>query len=143
MVRYGAAVDEMQPFKNKMLFLANVKLLVIMAKACLKNYPLGENRKKAIQDTAHSVFYDALYHGSHSAKGSQDLPVQNEGGEAEQAEHLFYQRAQLLSVMMKSLAAQNPQGDYRRRAIAENIDCLCDYFSDQLSLRQVPFLKVA
>ena len=42
------------------IFLSRLKLLIIMAKAYLKNYPIGRYRKSAIINNARHIFYHSL-----------------------------------------------------------------------------------
>ena len=142
MVRYGAAPDHMGSFNEDQLFMENLKLLVIMAKAHLRTYPAGGHRGKAIQAVARNLFYDVLYRNTKTepfeGKGVED----REDG-ATLAEHLFLQRTQLLAVMMTSMSANDPQGEFRNQALTENVDRICDHLSDHPNLQQIPFLKVA
>ena len=61
MIKLGPATKEMRAMLVNDIFLSRLKLLIIMAKACLKNYPMGRYRKSSIIDNAHYVFYHSLH----------------------------------------------------------------------------------
>ena len=61
MIRLGPASEEMRPMTQNDVFLSRLKLLIIMAKAYLKNFPIGKYRKLAIIENAHSVFYHSMH----------------------------------------------------------------------------------
>lgn len=144
MIRYGARAQDMRPMPSSDLFLLRLKLLIIMAKAYLKGNPLGNYRKKAIIETANFVFYEALFQANqrqpvdHIAKPTATAPSYSKDND-----HLFLQRAQLLSVMANAFAKGKSQGNYRKQAMAENINLICAHLSENVSLVDAKFLKVA
>ena len=144
MIRYGARAQDMRPMPSSDLFILRLKLLIIMAKAYLKGNPLGNFRKKAIIETANFVFYEALFQANqlqpadHIAK-----PTATAQSYSKNNDHLFLQRVQLLSVMANAFAKGKSQGNYRKQAMAENIDLICDHLSENVSLVDAKFLKVA
>ena len=60
MIKLGPPLEEMRPMLFEDIFLSLLKLLIIMAKAYLKDYPIGKYRKSAIIENAHHVFYHSL-----------------------------------------------------------------------------------
>lgn len=48
--------EETKAMSANDIFLSRLKLLIIMAKAYFKNYPIGKYRKTAIIENAHHVF---------------------------------------------------------------------------------------
>ncbi|HSQ83256.1 MAG TPA: hypothetical protein VLM43_00925, partial [Desulfobacterales bacterium] len=60
MIKLGPAPGEMGEMSDDDIFLSRLKLLIIMAKAYLKNWPIGNYRKSAIIENAHYVFYHSL-----------------------------------------------------------------------------------
>ena len=81
MVRYGAVEQEMRPMKADDLLITRLQLLIIMAKAYLKGYPLGKYRKKAISRNARFVFYEAIIRtgGRNSESSSENRLVRRLG----------------------------------------------------------------
>ena len=60
MIKLGPTSGEMRAMSDDDIFLSRLKLLIIMAKAYLKNWPIGNYRKSAIIENAHYVFYHSL-----------------------------------------------------------------------------------
>lgn len=141
MIRKGASAAQMESMAEEDVFLGRLKLLIIMSKAYLKQYPLGLHRQQAIEDNAHFVFYHTLHHTS--AKMNALSSTDNGELTKDTQRHLFYQRAQLLAVMARSFADGNPMGGYRRQALEDNIDSICESLAEQFPLADVEFLKVA
>jgi hypothetical protein len=141
MLRYGAAAQSMRRMDEGDIFSSRLNLLIVMAKAFLKGYPLGPFRTRALGDNIQYVFYEAL-NRSRSEPARESDPV---GGDpcADDRRHLFLQRAQLLAVMCKSVLDGNPLGDYRLQAMRDNIDQLCLSLTDPVAIGEIQFLKVA
>ena len=57
MMKLGPTPEETRAMSVNDVYLSRLKLLIIMAKAYLKNYPIGKYRKSAIIENAHQVFY--------------------------------------------------------------------------------------
>ncbi|MCW9096496.1 MAG: hypothetical protein OQJ93_03825 [Ignavibacteriaceae bacterium] len=128
------------------IFLSRLKLLIIMAKAFLRNCPIGKYRKSAIIENAHHVFYRSLIMASKTAFfKNQDfkkrLSITSEGETEE--EYVFHQRVQLLSVMAKALAENRLTGNFRKKALQENLDKICETLLFSFHVKDVEFLKVA
>ncbi len=130
MLRRGALAGQMGPMKGQDVFLERLKLLIIMTKAYLKGYPLGNRRKAAVIENARYIFYQVL---------------QQPASESEQdtKDHLFNQRAQLLAVMAQSFAEGNPTGAFRTKAIEDNVAWICRHLAEALGVSDMEFLKVA
>lgn len=142
MFRIGASGPSMRPMKAEDIFLQRLKLLIIMAKAYLKNYPIGELRKAAVLENSRFVSYEVLYqYDRNGSLCSQSNPSLRCNDLKEQ--QIFYQRVQLLAVMVKACIEKTDFGSYRKKAMAENIAQICDYLADQLHISDVQFLKVA
>jgi len=58
-------------------------------------------------------------------------------------EHLFHQRVQLLAVMAKALAEDRLRGHFRKKALIDNLDKICETLIFKFQIRDVNFLKVA
>ena len=144
MIRYGAMAQKMRPMGHSDVLISRLKLLIIMAKATLKGYPTGDYRQVAIVENARFVFLEALARtvanpSSAPTPSSTNPPSVN----VKHSDHLFLQRAMLLAVMMNSFIQGKAQGRFRRKAMDENIDQICQYLSDRFQLGNIQFLKVA
>jgi hypothetical protein len=117
-----------------------------MARAYLKDCPIGKYRKSAIIENAHHVFYRSLIMASKTALfKDQDvkkhLGITSEGETEE--EYVFHQRVQLLSVMAKALAENRLTGNFRKKALQDNLDRICETLLFSFHVKDVDFLKVA
>ncbi len=144
MIRYGAVANKMRSMNSDELLISRLKLLLIMAKARMKGYPMGNHRKAAIIENARTVFnetftrYNVIFSSPPSGSNQKMFP---EG--VTLPDHLFLQRTQLLAVMMGAFASDRSQGRFRKRAMAMNIDHICTYLADRFQTGIVKFLKVA
>jgi hypothetical protein len=144
MFRYGAQAQEMRSMPQSEIFTQRLKLLIIMTKAYLKGNPLGDFRKDAIIDTAHFIFYEALYQASQMQPFDSETETRTAfQGPQKKSDHIFLQRVQLLAVMANSFAKGKNGGNYRKKAMGNNIDLICAYLSDKIKLADAKFLKVA
>ncbi len=146
MIKLRPMPDEMREMLSGDIFLSRLKLLIIMVKASLIGYPLGKYRKRAIIENAHYVFYRAIRINAKSQRSKkyifEDQTKMICTGETSGWHH-FYQRVRILAVMAKALAEGHPTGEYRIRAINENLDKICETFLIDFQLNDVSFLKVA
>jgi hypothetical protein len=144
LVRYGTTSPQMRPMAKDDILISRLGLLIIMAKAYLKSYPMGEFRKKAITDNARFVFYEALIR-THSNTTPSLIKTQPQTcrHDTRQIDNLFLLRAQLLAVMVNSFAEKKSKGNFRKKAMAENIDILSEYLADGFQLGDTKILKVA
>ena len=102
-------------------FFSRLKLLIIMSKAFLGNYPLEKHRLQETAKAAEQVIKDCVEWKGQYTNFRSD--VQSE--EVIKLDHIFFQRVKLLSTMAKSFAQGNPVGDHRRMALNKNIEDLC------------------
>jgi len=146
MIKLGPRSGEMRAMSDDDIFLSRLKLLIIMARAYLKDFPIGKYRKSAIIENAHHVFYRSLMVASKTAFfKNQDfkkrLSISSEGETEE--EYVFHQRVQLLSVMAKALAENRLTGNFRKKALQDNLDRICETLLFSFHVKDVEFLKVA
>ena len=146
MIKLGPASEEMRAMSEDDVFSSRLKLLIIMAKAYLRDCPLGNYRKKAIIENANHVFYHSLHLVSESSvlKDNGFEPpadIVSRGKTSE--EHLFHQRVQLLAVMAKALAEDRLRGHFRKKALTDNLNKICETLIFKFQIRDVNFLKVA
>ncbi len=146
MIKLGPASVEMRAMSEDDVFSSRLKLLIIMAKSYLREYPLGSYRKKAIIENANHIFYHSLHIVNESSifndKGFEppaDIVYRGKTSE----EHLFHQRVQLLAVMAKALAEDRLRGHFRKKALTDNLNKICETLIFKFQIRDVNFLKVA
>jgi len=146
MIKLGPTSGEMRTMSDDDIFLSRLKLLIIMARAYLKDCPIGKYRKSAIIENAHHVFYHSLKLVSETAFFKKhDLKTKSgitSGGETEE-EYVFLQRVQLLSVMVKALAEDRLTGNFRKKALQDNLDKICETLIFNFQIKDVDFLMVA
>ncbi|MBW1957004.1 MAG: hypothetical protein JRI63_00485 [Deltaproteobacteria bacterium] len=146
MIKMGLASVGMRAMSADDIFSSRLKLLIIMAKAYLRDCPLGTYRKKAVIENANHVFYHSLHLVSESStlkdNGSEpqtEIVSQKKTSE----EHLFHQRVQLLAVMAKALAEDRLRGHFRKKVLIDNLNQICETLIFKFQIRDVNFLKVA
>ena len=142
MIKLGPMSGEMRAMSDDDIFLSRLKLLIIMARAYLKDCPIGKYRKSAIIENAHHVFYHSLKTAFFMNHDLKTQPGITSEGETEE-EYLFHQRVQLLSVMAKALAEDRLTGNFRKKALKDNLDRICEILTFNFHIKDVEFLKVA
>jgi hypothetical protein len=146
MMKLGPTAEEMRAMSIDNIFLSRLKLLIIMAKAYLKKYPIGKYRKSAVIENAHHVFYHSLQlvsetflfenHESESQSGiTSEIEIEEE--------RVFHQRVKLLAVMVKALAEDRLTGHISKKALQNNLNKICDTLTFTFHIKDVDFLKVA
>jgi len=146
MIKLGPASVEMRAMSEDDVFSSRLKLLIIMAKAYLRDCPLGDYRKKAIIENANHVFYHSLHLVSESSilkDNGFELPEDIVPRGKTSEEHLFHQRVQLLAVMAKALAEDRLRGHFRKKALTDNLNKICETLIFKFQIRDINFLKVA
>jgi hypothetical protein len=146
MIKLGPASVRMRAMSADDIFSSRLKLLIIMAKAYLRDCPLGDYRKKAIIENANHVFYHSLHLVSEfSTLKDNGFEPQTEivSKKKTSEEHLFHQRVQLLAIMAKALAQDRLRGQLRKKALIDNLNKICETLIFKFQIRDVDFLKVA
>jgi len=120
-------------------FLGRVKLLVIMLKTFLGDYPIEGYRQKAILNNAETV---------HNICDNWDRYISQIRSTAERKEgleydHIFHQRVRLLAIMTKSFVQGNPMGYHRKMVIRSNMEYICDALQFKPRKEDIKLLKVA
>ena len=146
MIKLGPPLEEMRAMSIDDIFLSRLKLLIIMAKAYLKGYPIGKYRKSAIIENAHHVFYHSLqlisqinfsknYESESQSAISSEIDIEEE--------RKFHQSVQLFAVMVKAAVENRLTENYRKRALQENLNGICDTLIFTFHIKDFEFLKVA
>ena len=146
MIRFGPVAREMKSMSNEDIFSLRLKLLIIMSKAYLKDYPFGKYRKQAIIENARFVFYHSLKLSGDIATVKNDdsrTPPGTASSGDMQDEYIFYQRTQLLAVMAEALAEGRLEGQFRKKALQDNLNRICETLIFNFHIKDVNFLKVA
>jgi hypothetical protein len=132
MLRFGSSPAEMGEMSEEDISLARLQLLIIMSKGYLKGYPLGEFRKEAVIENAEEVAKYVKEHTS-DAKSKEEMDT----------ERIFQLRVELLAVMAKAFAEGYPLGDFRRNALEDNLDYICEAITFDSQTYDLKFMKVA
>ena len=146
MIKLGPTSGETKAMSVNDIFLSRLKLLIIMAKAYLKNYPIGKYRRSAFIENAHHVFYHSLQLVSETFFFENRESESQSGISSEieiEEERVFHQRVQLLAVMVKALAEERLTGHIKKKALQNNLDRICDTLTFSFHIKDVDFLKVA
>ena len=139
MIKLGSKAKKSRAIGRKNIFFSRLKLLIIMAKGFLENYPMGEYRMRAIIRNAEEVAKDCVDWNGYF----QNFRASTESGAMIALDHIFFQRVKLLAIMTKSFAENNPMGQHRRMAVRNNIDYLCETLGYMPSKEEIEILKVA
>jgi len=137
MKKFGPPSEDMRAKCVNVIFLSRLKLLIIMAKAYLKNYPIGKYRKTAIIENAHHVFYHSL----RLANSETQSGIISEVNANEEQE--FHKRVKLLAVMAKAIAEDRLTGNFKKKALQDNLNRLCEILIFSFHIKDAKFLKVA
>jgi len=147
MLRFGAGSSDMRKILNDDIFLLRLKLLIIMCKAYLNNYPMGKYRKKTIIENARSVFDLLSQISSEYAERYGHIFNLQTYAESKGEKNLYFdvfqQRVHLLTVMAKALAEGHPMGCFREKALKDNISAICETITFNSDAGDIKFLKVA
>jgi len=115
MKRFGSNHQQMHSMDENEVFLLRLNLLIVIVKASLKGYPIGEFRKKAALETA-KILYKLILDFDLSFLNLQTPP------------HLFKERIKLLSIMATAITSESyPLGIHRRNAVLDNIKVISEY----------------
>ncbi len=109
MKRFGSRSHLMRPMNENDVFLFRLHLLIVIVKAAMKGYPVGEYRKNAALENAGLV---------HKMVMHQELSFL----QLNSSVHLFRERVKLLSIMAVAIVNDHyPMGIHRREAVSDNI----------------------
>ncbi|KJS32893.1 MAG: hypothetical protein VR64_05025 [Desulfatitalea sp. BRH_c12] len=137
MLRLGSPSSETREMDLDDIFHSRLKLMIIMAKAYMNGYPLGEHRRRAMLENARHVESESIDLDS-TVGGLQSQPHS-----CVDYDHVFYQRVKLLAVMVKAVAKGFPMGEHRIAAMHENLDSICQTLMFNSQPEDLAFLKVA
>ena len=118
MLRLGSNLFQMRKVCDDDILISRLKLLVIMAKAYLQEVSLGRYSLRSIIRNATHVGYFLSDWNAHLNRMDRSRESQINL----YADHIFYQRIKLLSIMVKSIAQGNPLGIHRKTALKSNVE---------------------
>jgi hypothetical protein len=138
MLRLGAASEDACEMDLDHIYLSRLKLLIVMTRSYLEGYPLGGVRQTAMVD-------NARYIAAESVDLEALIPIREQNGADTDMgfDHVFYQRVKLLAAMAKTIGMDYPMGDHRRKALADNLEAVCEALGFTSGVKKVEFLKVA
>ena len=139
MDRYGPNAKDMREFNHYDTFRGRVKLLVIMFKEFLGDYPPQGISLNAMARNAVEVAKICEDWNQYSNR-VRSISRSNEGFELD---YILYQRISLLSIMAKSLVLGNPMGFFREKVIRDNISYIVDALQFNPREEMTSFQKVA
>jgi len=118
----AAGLKILSSSEDQINFFSNLKYLIVISKAYIKNYQIDDDLKKTMIKTANAVFsecknWEGLFSKYRPPFKKKDI---NEN------DHFFYQRAILLAVMIKSFCIGNFMGNNRKKSIRKTADYLCN-----------------
>lgn len=138
MLRLGARFADACEMDLDHLFVARLKLLIIMGRAYLEGYPLGAVRRAA-------MVHNAGYIAAESVDLEQLIPHRRRQSmkDGMDFDHIFFQRVKLLASMAEAIGSNDPMGEPRRTALRDNLETICHALGFTSGIRKVEFLKVA
>ena len=140
--RYGYDAEKMRPMNKDDILVSRLNLLLVMAKAYLKSYPLGEFRRQAISENAQFIFMETIKR-SRLTDTKDSFSLQPTDDKIIEKYHLFWQRTQLLAIMVNSFTKNKCKGDFRKKALAENIKQVSAFLSNGFQIGISETLQVA
>jgi len=117
------------PGKERDNFLSNLKYIITVTAAYLKNYPIDDELRKTIIKTANAILTDCL-------EWERLFNIRKASfrkNRALEKDHILFQRTKLLALMMKSYCIGNTMGKNRDRSLSNTVDTLCASFNIQLT----------
>jgi hypothetical protein len=139
MLRLGSPADQTREMDLDDIFLSRLKLLILMATAYLKGWPMGEFRCRAMYASAQHMESESIDLG----RLSDNSPYSYDSAATTGHDIVFYQRVKLLAVMIKAVARGYPMGDHRKAAMQVNLDIICRTLPIDIENEEMAFLKVA
>jgi len=101
---------------------------------------------KPLQKNTNQVFYHSLQLASkYAALKNHGLDTQTDTVSKLETseENMFYQRVQLPAVMAKTMVGDHPMNTFRKKALADNLNRICETLIFTFKISDMNFLKVA
>jgi hypothetical protein len=139
MIRLGSNPPDMHEMFIDDIFLVRLKLLIIMAKAYLHDYPLGRYRCNAITSNAQIMKDDAVDLGNLSEPGASHFTTET----ISDSEKNFYESVKTLAETALEFASGSEIGMSKRKKLDLVLLGLCENIPFDGGLKNREFLKVA
>ena len=139
MDRIGTHPSRMGKQREKDIFVSRLQLMIIMAKAYLKNYQISGYRAVAVKNNAARLAEAPTGWNSYNTHFSNAV----NDTKGIHLDHILFQRIRLLLVMAVSISEGNPMGPSRKRALKNNIDYIAESLDFNTRLEIIPVLSVA
>jgi len=115
--------------KDQINLLSNLKSLIVISKAYLKNYQIDDDLKKTTIKTANAVFNECKAWEGFFHRYSPHIKIKG----INENDHFFYQHAILMTIMIKSFCIGNFIGNNRRKSLEKTTDYLCNAMNIKVS----------
>jgi hypothetical protein len=140
MIESGKTPLESGTKQSQDICLGRLKLMIVMAKACLLGFPLGEHRRRAMVENARQLEKNWRPCGQAGDESCRPISTNSDPFD----EHIFDQRVKLLAVMVRAIAQGYPIGEHRRIALINTVDVISKRLMLESDAEKLPlFLKVA
>jgi hypothetical protein len=139
MLRLGPRPAHMREMRNDDILMLRLRLLIIMSKAYLEGCELGTYRKEAVIGDAEEVASISI---SFSDCGMEFGSDEESKGKTD-FDHVFSERVRLLAMMAKAFAEGYPMGNFRDKALKDNVDEICSVIRFSAQMGNMRFLLVA
>ncbi|OQY05665.1 MAG: hypothetical protein B6I22_07105 [Desulfobacteraceae bacterium 4572_123] len=139
MIRLGSIPPDMHEMFIDDIFLARLKLLIVMGKAYLHGYPLGHYRHKAITSNALLIKSEAIDLGNLDTRDSAHFPTQK----ISDSEKMFYENVKALAEMALDFRPGEDTGMSKRKKLNSVLDNICESITFEDRLKDRKFLEVA
>lgn len=139
MNRFGSFRPSDNTMSDDDIFVARLQLLIIMSKAFLKDFAIGEYQKKAIIENAQALFYSSLFMDHKEIESKAD-PSQQENQEI-QEESLFHNKIRLFSAAAMAFAEGHLLGGRKKKELQNNIDYISKKITFESQIDTMEFFK--
>lgn len=139
MLLLGADPENSREINLDDIFLSRLTLLIVMMKAHIEGYPIGNVRKKAILENARHVESECIDLGR-LVPGLTAGPDKNDSMDFD---HVFYQRVKLLAAMSIAIVEDEKVESHRKKSLTENLQIICEALTFHGEIKDADFLKVA
>ena len=145
MHRFGADPPDMRERRIVDVFLSRLKLLIVMSKAYLMDYPIGRYRREAIKINAKQMAWDAAYWEGYFINCGSKYESEEEAalGLIFHQNPSFLNKVRAFAAMAGTFGDGGPMDSFRRKTIQDNLDYICETITYAPRINDVKFLKVA
>ncbi len=139
MIRLGANPPDTREMSIDDIFLARLKLLIIMTKAYLHGYPLGRYRCIAVTSNAQIIKDEAVDLGDLDEPGTSHFTTVS----ISDSEKIFYENVRTLAETALEFASGHETDMSKREKLNLILAAICENITFDSGLKNKKFLKVA